>query len=444
MGAGGDKLATNAPGKTSRKRTARKKKRGPVASVKFGSAVVPIYESRSGARVRYCLTYYRDGERLRQFFSDLESAKKEARFVAQRIQSGLQHVTDLKPHERDSYVKATELLAELDVPLVAAIEEYVQARKLAEGESLTAVAAEYRRVFQSVTERRTVPEVVEELLAAKKQDGASRSYLSNLRAVLRRFGTAFPGGILGIASADIDRWLRGLDVSNSSRNSMLVFVKVLFSFARERNYLPAGQPTSGEQVKRLKQSQSSAALFTPDEMEKLLHAAPMHLVPFLALGAFAGIRSVEITRLDWSAIDLGRRIITISAGVAKTRSRRVIPIPDNLAAWLEPFPDSGRVIHSGEILKEATALARALKLGWPRNVLRHSFITYRLAAVKSADQVALEAGNSPAVVFKHYHELATGTEAEKWSSILPCEGQWENQHDYERSTRKVTRKEADG
>lgn len=260
-----------------------------------------------------------------------------------------------------------------------------------------------------------------------------------LRAVLRRFGTAFPGEILGIVSADIDRWLRGLDVSNSSRNSMLVFVKVFFSFARERNYLPADQPTAAEQVKRLKQGPSTAALFTPDEMEKLLHAAPMHLVPFLVFGAFAGIRSVEITRLDWSAVDLERRIITIHAGVAKTRSRRVIPIPDNLAAWLEPFPNSGRVIPSAEILKETTALARSLGLGWPRNVLRHSFITYRLATVKSADQVALEAGNSPAVVFKHYHELGTEKDAEKWAAILPKEGQWEVTHEYDRRTRKVKR-----
>jgi integrase len=414
MEAGGDKLATNAPSKGARSRQGRGRKRGPVATVKFGSAVVPIYESRSQGRVRYCCTWYRDGKRLRRFLPDLESARKEARFVAQRIQGGMQHVTDLKPHERDSYVKATELLAELDVPLVAAIEEYVRARKLADGESLTTVATEYCRVFKSVTERRTVPVVVAELLAAKEQDGASRSYLSNLRAVLRRFGDAFPGRILEITSADIDRWLRGLDVSNSSRDSMLVFVKVLFSFARERNFLPAGRPTAAEQVKKLRQDQRSAALFTPAEMEKLLHAAPMHLIPFLALGAFAGIRTGEISRLDWSAIDRERRIITINSGVAKTRSRRVVPIPDNLAAWLEPFPPSGRVIPSGEILKESTALARTLGLGWPRNVLRHSFITYRLATLKSADQVALEAGNSPAVVFKHYHESATEEDAGKW------------------------------
>ncbi len=102
--------------------------------MKFGSAVVPVYESRSQGRVRYCFSYYRDGRRLRQFFADPEAAKKEAKFVAQRIQSGMQHVTDLKPHERDSYAKAVELLAELDVPLVAAVEDYVQARKLADGE----------------------------------------------------------------------------------------------------------------------------------------------------------------------------------------------------------------------------------------------------------------------------------------------------------------------
>lgn len=293
-------------------------------------------------------------------------------------------------------------------------------------------------MFQSVGERKKVPDVVEALLEARKQDGANRSYLSNLRAVLRRFGDSFAGEILGITSADVDRWLRGLDVSNSSRNSMLAFVKVLFSFARERNYLPADQPTAAEQVKKLKHGQSATALFTPPEMEKLLHAAPIHLVPFHALGAFAGIRTVEITRLDRSAIDLKRRIITISAGVAKTRSRRVVPIHDNLAAWLKPFPPKGRVILSGEIMKEKTALARSLGLGWPRNVLRHSFITYRLAKIKSADQVALEADNSPAVVFKHYHELAIEEGSDKWFGIQPKDGQWENTFEYDCRTRTVT------
>jgi hypothetical protein len=87
--------------------------------------------------------------------------------------------------------------------------------------------------------------------------------------------------------------------------------------------------------------------------------------------------------------------------------------------------------------REVTALAKALKIGWPRNVLRHSFISYRIAKVKSADQVALEAGNSPAIIFKHYRELATKEQAEEWFGIVPKEGQWQNTFAFDRKTRTV-------
>jgi hypothetical protein len=46
--------------------------------------------------------------------------------------------------------------------------------------------------------------------------------------------------------------------------------------------------------------------------------------------------------------------------------------------------------------------------------LRHSFCTYRLAAVQSAPQVALEMGNSPKIIFTNYRELATSEDAEIW------------------------------
>lgn len=83
-------------------------------------------------------------------------------------------------------------------------------------------------------------------------------------------------------------------------------------------------------------------------------------------------------------------------------------------------------------------MARALKLDWPRNVLRHSFISYRIASVKSADQVALEAGNSPSIIFKHYRELATEEQATEWFSIMPKEGQWENAVTWDRRARTMT------
>ena len=442
MEALGDKMATTHADPTQLVPHPPARKRGkngkPAAVARFGSASVPIYRCTSGGRVRFAISHYRDGKRLRQFFTTLESAKKEAQFVAQRIQSGMQHVTDLKPHERDHYAKAVELLASLNLPLVAAVEDYVQARKLAESESLTSMATDYRKFFKPLTRRVTVPELVAELLSVRKQDGASKTYVSQLRTILNRFAEAFPGEILGITSSDIDAWLRGFKVSAGSRNSMLVCVKVLFSYARSQNCLPAEQMTAPEQLKKVKVANDDVSVFSPEEMRKILHAAPMHLIPILAIGGFSGIRMAELNRLDWSAVDLERGMIELRAGQAKTASRRIIPITDNLRAWLDPLPRKGRVVKHTLLHREVTALARALNLEWPRNVLRHSFITYRIAKVKSADQVALEAGNSPSIIFKHYRELTTENQADERFAILPKVGQWENIFTYDTKARTVT------
>ena len=76
---------------------------------------------------------------------------------------------------------------------------------------------------------------------------------------------------------------------------------------------------------------------------------------------------------------------------------------------------------------------------WPNNVLRHSYISYRLATIQDANQVALEAGNSPAIIFKHYRELATEDEAENWFSIVPQADQFERDDVvWNRRLRKLT------
>jgi hypothetical protein len=79
MDAGGDKLATNQREPLPKRRS---KKAGPSLKIKAGSAVVPIYRSESKGRVRFTLSFYRDGRRLRKMFNCLEEAKKEALFVA--------------------------------------------------------------------------------------------------------------------------------------------------------------------------------------------------------------------------------------------------------------------------------------------------------------------------------------------------------------------------
>jgi hypothetical protein len=55
-------------------------------------------------------------------------------------------------------------------------------------------------------------------------------------------------------------------------------------------------------------------VFTVDELRRLLDSARPEILPALAIGGFAGLRSEEIIRLDWSEVKLAEGVIVVSAG----------------------------------------------------------------------------------------------------------------------------------
>ena len=128
-------------------------------------------------------------------------------------------------------------------------------------------------------------------------------------------------------------------------------------------------------------------------------------------------------RLEWQDIERHPGFIEVAAHKAKTATRRIVPVSDNLAKWLALTPrnSSDRVWpHSKAWYFEAVRNAAANgKIKWKQNALRHSFISYLLAELQDVNRVALEAGNSPQMIFRHYRELATPEQAQTWFSISP-------------------------
>ena len=402
-----------------------KRKRGaPLCTVRQGSASVPIYSGPVNGKTRYTIAFYRNGQRVRRMFTKLEDAKREAKIAAANIQKGYQENNDLRPAERDAYLAATELLKGVSVPLVSAIEEYTECRKRLGDVPLLSAVDEFLRRMNGVMIGVTVPDAVKEFIEAKEQDGMSKRYKLQLQSTLGLFAKAFPGEIMRVQSDQIDRWLRESDIAPVTRNNRLTVVRVFLNFAKQRGYLPKSEATEADSVRKVKTGDTETEIFQPEDIAKLLLAAPARLIPNLAIGAFSGLRSAELSRLDWSAVDLDRRMIDLRAGQAKTASRRIVPISDNLAAWLNLVEREGPVIPDPDLYRQTTALARKLGVRWPRNVLRHSFISYRVALIQDVNQVALEAGNSPAIIFKNYRELVTEDAAQTWFSIEPPEG-WE-------------------
>ena len=144
------------------------------------------------------------------------------------------------------------------------------------------MASEYGQHFKKVMRRVTIPEIVAEMLLHRKQYGASNVYLGQLKTTLNRFATKFPGEVLDATTQEIDAWLSSLDVAPGTRNSMLRCIKVFFSFARSRNYLPEDRSTAADAVRLIKKVSDNTSIFTPKQMETILHAAPPRLIPILA------------------------------------------------------------------------------------------------------------------------------------------------------------------
>jgi integrase len=265
-----------------------------------------------------------------------------------------------------------------------------------------------------------VSAIVESLLWVKAADRFSRRYIETLRSHLRRFAEVFETDISSIRVSEIEAWLRSLAIGARTRNNLRASIITLFHFARKQGYLSKGIPTEADEIAKAKDIGGKIGIFTPAELATALTRAAGKIQLFLALGAFTGLRSSEVLRLEWSDINFERWIITVAPEKAKTATRRLVPVQPNLQKWLEPHRKNiGALFNSRRDASRAIAFAKACQIQWPNNALRHSYATYRLALTADLPRVAIEMGTSPEKILRNYRELADEKTAEAWFSIAP-------------------------
>lgn len=97
----------------------------------------------------------------------------------------------------------------------------------------------------------TVPEVAKEVITAMDEDGMSDQYLSQFRSILGLFSRSFREMIMEARGDEIDSWLWSKKLSQVTRNNRLTLLRVMFGFAKQRNYLPALEPTAPDLVPKV-------------------------------------------------------------------------------------------------------------------------------------------------------------------------------------------------
>ena len=94
-----------------------------------------------------------------------------------------------------------------------------------------------------------------------------------------------------------------MDLAGKTRNHYRNSVVHLFNYAQTRGCLPKGMPTEAEATSLVAVAHSPNEIFTVEEMTRLLNNAPPHLVAPMAIKAFSGVRTEEVTYMGWQHID---------------------------------------------------------------------------------------------------------------------------------------------
>jgi integrase len=404
-------------------------------TVKVGDVVIKIYKRTrptvtGGSRTIWEVANYIGGRRRLQSFSDQAAARDEAQRIGRLLSSGESTAANFRGTDAASYGRAVEILrnAGLETPLELVASIHVEAVKILGSDKIVEACRDFIRRNPAERVPRTVRQVADELIELKTKRKASERYLQDLRYQLNKLCEKFSCSVDTVTTGDLQLWFDRLDAAPRTVRNIRSAAAALFRFAESRCYIGKGDNPAIATEKIKAKNGDAIEIYTPDELARLLAVMPDSIRPAMAIQAFTGIRTAELMRLDWQAVKLERGHIEITAANAKTASRRIVPILPNLAAWLEPHTKkSGKIIPSGadyyhELMRETASNTKTEKLPaveLKHNALRHSFISYRVAAIQNVAQVALEAGNSPAVIFGHYRELVTADDAKEWFSIQP-------------------------
>jgi integrase len=256
---------------------------------------------------------------------------------------------------------------------------------------------------------------------------AAESLLETLKRMEGHFGASL---LCDIAPESLTSWLINLPLADRSKNRHRGYAHQIFEIALKRRYVTVNPVKAVDTFKHSSEKEDITVL-TPEEVARLLSLTDDETRPLYAIAAFAGVRWGEIERLEWK--DIHDNEIVVTAGKAKTRSRRIVDIQPNLKTFLAPYQGKhGSVLPvvteqgtKGQPSRKRLERLRmkiekeAGLVPWKNNCLRHSFISYLYAETNDEKFSASQAGNSPEMVHKHYRALVTREEAEKFWNIRP-------------------------
>lgn len=404
--------------------------------ISVGSASAKVYRVRKPyklgdgttvERFLYRITWYDGPVRREAAFADEADALKEAKVKASQIAAGRTAGASMSQGDRDELVALRKLAG--DVPPMAAMAEWAQARELTVGNVLIAAKA-WAAKQGKVEQRVDVAAVVKEFLKVKT--AAGKNVASDHKHTFFRITTDLGAFSIGSVSArQLDAWLAQKEnpVSRNTHRKRLVAV---WRWAQRKGYLPRDARTEAEMTDRAHEPAPVIGIIDVKTWAALLAffraKFPQYLAPLVVAG-FCGLRRAEVHAQVWEDVSIDRKNLRVTQGKRGTPARRMVPLSDAAVAWLKVCEGE----HAAEICYDY-AMDRIRKIAsealnedktprfprLPENCFRHAYISHAVAGTGDIPRVSLDAGNSPKEINRHYRELVTEADGKAWFAVMPA------------------------
>jgi integrase len=393
--------------------------------VKYGSAQVHLHQRSDG---RTAVWWRENGKIQRTTRKDEASAAAFARSKAKNLDAatGKRWITPMQ-HERLAWLEKLAGGESGITPLLASIER-VQ-NTLGGLHRLEEAANYFTTHGPADTKRSTVDEaaaiVVEEY---RDQSPESMEEIRRELAIFTRDQPNFP--LLDLTAEILRPYIRKSTLSKRSIRNKITRWNTFFNRCRTLNLWPKERTNPTAEFKKPRKDDKAPGIFTPEEGRKLLELVVEHksqYLPYLVVAGWLGVRPSECMRLRKKHFDFKHHLLHLPVEVVgKTARERWMKLDPELSPIIQRVLEGethGKLTKTGKLFRynsqdHISAIARKHGLNWIPDILRHSFITYRLQIVENIDKVAEESGNSPAIIRASYRRPIPPGWGKEWFSLL--------------------------
>ena len=311
--------------------------------------------------------------------------------------------------------------------------------------------------FKKTWKSELVKNIIPKFLEYKRAKGNGSEMLRTYNIHLNRFAEVYgEREIHTIKSVELDNYVltqkdkrNGKLWSPKTKKNVRGTLRELGIYAQTKlENIEEGRLTEFQKITKVTTDENKQIeIYKAEELKKLLNAAIEYDIDILVavvILCFSGIRSSEfhsqkINKIDedgkaydkrpplqWENIQWDKNRIYVEGQKVRSRATRFIPIQDCLKAWLEPFKNrSGNIWDDAKSYDNRIATLK-VKAGIRSiaNPFRRSYASYRMNQEEingNQSKLALEMGNSDAMITRHYKQNVSMEETNEYFSILPPE-----------------------